>query len=137
MKYRKRVKDRFNHLCEMCNKIKMHHSKGVCKTCYNMNYVGGVINREKKREWYNNYLKNYMKKDKYGVLAFKKHQLKYPLKVKARQMAKEKIKIPLNQLCVSCNERKATDRHHEDYNKPLEVVFLCHSCHMSMHKIVN
>jgi len=44
-------------------------------------------------------------------------------------MAKRKIKIPKGQLCQICNKNLTTDRHHEDYNKPLEVEFLCQECH--------
>lgn len=39
------------------------------------------------------------------------------------------IKIPKNQLCEICNKNLAIDRHHEDYNKPLEIIFCCRDCH--------
>ena len=35
-----------------------------------------------------------------------------------------------------CSRCESTDRihgHHEDYDKPLEVVWVCHSCHMDIH----
>lgn len=34
--------------------------------------------------------------------------------------------------CVDCGSQ-AIDRHHEDYSKPLEVVFLCKRCHCKRH----
>ncbi len=50
------------------------------------------------------------------------------LKMKARYLANKKIKIPKGQLCVACNLVQATERHHEDHAKPLDVKFVCHSC---------
>jgi hypothetical protein len=31
--------------------------------------------------------------------------------------------------CSVCHEHKKLDAHHEDYNKPLEVTWLCRLCH--------
>lgn len=36
--------------------------------------------------------------------------------------------------CQQCGvQGKKLDKHHEDYQKPDEVVFLCRSCHMKRH----
>lgn len=35
--------------------------------------------------------------------------------------------------CVICGE-EGEHRHHPDYNKPLEIVWLCESCHHKLHK---
>lgn len=39
-----------------------------------------------------------------------------------------------------CEDCETTDEkiygHHEDYNKPLEVIWLCQSCHMRRHSII-
>jgi len=39
------------------------------------------------------------------------------------------IKMP----CVRCGEQKSL-AHHEDYDKPLEVMWLCQPCHKQRHK---
>jgi hypothetical protein len=49
-------------------------------------------------------------------------------KHRARNRAFKNIEIPKNQICEDCKLNKATTRHHEDYNKPLEVIFLCDNC---------
>lgn len=35
--------------------------------------------------------------------------------------------------CIKCGEQKSV-AHHEDYDKPLEVVWLCQPCHKQRHK---
>jgi len=55
-------------------------------------------------------------------------------KIWARKLALKNIEIPENQLCQICNERPAGSRHHEDYDKPLDVDFLCVSCHSKLKK---
>lgn len=39
----------------------------------------------------------------------------------------------VRQPCSRCNEPKSV-AHHEDYDKPLEVVWLCQPCHKQRHK---
>lgn len=36
-------------------------------------------------------------------------------------------------LCVSANNRPQIEAHHEDYAKPLDVQWLCRSCHFKRH----
>ena len=40
------------------------------------------------------------------------------------------------QPCVRCGEAKSV-AHHEDYDKPLDVVWLCQPCHKQRHKEIN
>ena|SRR3990167_2989851 len=58
-----------------------------------------------------------------------KNKKKYELKWKARSLAWNKIKIPLNTLCSICHKNYAKERHHPDYSKPLDVLFVCKKCH--------
>lgn len=39
----------------------------------------------------------------------------------------------VRQPCVRCGEKKSV-AHHEDYDKPLEVMWLCQPCHKKRHK---
>uniref|UniRef100_A0A6C0ENY0 Uncharacterized protein n=1 Tax=viral metagenome TaxID=1070528 RepID=A0A6C0ENY0_9ZZZZ len=57
-----------------------------------------------------------------------------PHEVRARIKAYNNIKIIKGTLCESCNEKEATQRHHPDYLKPLEVELLCFKCHRLKHK---
>jgi len=64
-----------------------------------------------------------------------RYEQKYPEKVKARNIAKYRIQIPKQQLCEICKINKATERHHEDYNKPLKIKFVCHQCHGKLERL--
>jgi len=59
---------------------------------------------------------------------------KYPEKVKAHKLANQFIEISENQLCERCNQELAKYKHHQDYDKPLEVNFVCINWHKLIHK---
>lgn len=77
---------------------------------------------------------NYYQKDKEELKKKKKeYRKKNPLKIKSQTLASYYIQIPKSQICQSCNKSLAVDKHHIDYFKPLEVVFLCKKCHNRLH----
>lgn len=49
-------------------------------------------------------------------------------KEKARQAYNNGI-IQKPLYCENCQENKPLDKHHPNYNRPLEVVWLCRKCH--------
>lgn len=59
---------------------------------------------------------------------------KYPIKQKARQMARNAVKAGklLKLPCEVCGDLKSQG-HHEDYNKPLAVIWLCTQHHKEKH----
>lgn len=109
-------------------------------------------NRDKINKYQKQYYKGYYPKNKEDILKQQKEWKKenptyhkeyqkekynsnseFREKVSIRQKGR-KIKIPKGQLCESCNKNLAKERHHEDYNKPLEVKFLCIKCHKKIPK---
>ena len=79
-----------------------------------------IINRK-------SYEKNKLKNQEYA----RKYKLKHKKDIRAQYLALRNVPIPKNKLCEECNKNLAIERHHEDYNKPLEVKFLCKRCHIN------
>lgn len=52
----------------------------------------------------------------------------------SRALLKGIIKRPVN--CQQCGLEAKIEAHHDDYEKPLEVMWLCISCHNERHKIL-
>lgn len=89
------------------------------------------INRYKtenpdKHKKYNEQKRNWSKKNK--------HKRNAHLKV-SRALYNGIIKRP--DTCDECNQLKKIEAHHEDYKKPLEVMWLCIECHNKRHIEIN
>lgn len=50
----------------------------------------------------------------------------------ARALKSGKLVKP--RLCETCEKRRKLQSHHEDYSKPLEVDWICASCHNGIHR---
>lgn len=144
-----------NKPCVKCGSTERYKPKpgqklGRCKACHKTrNKAWSKANPEKNRA--------------YGKVWRKANPEKYQAKVKAWQQAnpeKERVRIKawhkanpkkraahlavknavrqggLSRVstcdCVDCGIQ-AAEYHHEDYNKPLEVVALCKKCHVKRH----
>ncbi len=45
-----------------------------------------------------------------------------------------KHKIAILDKCQECGDGTLIEAHHCDYNKPMDVIYLCNSCHKAWHK---
>jgi hypothetical protein len=43
-------------------------------------------------------------------------------------------RLKRSEVCTFCRRIGKTQAHHSDYSKPLEVLWLCHSCHQLIHE---
>ena len=62
---------------------------------------------------------------------------KYKEKQKAREVLNYAVKsgkVEKATNCEVCKEEKRLHGHHDDYSKPLEVRWVCRSCHADIHK---
>ena len=84
----------------------------------------------KNRGWIKRHPKRKKELQRVGQRKYKK---RHPEKIEAHRKA-NKIKIPKGQLCQICSVKLAVERHHEDYSKPLEVLFVCNKCHNTIHR---
>ena len=57
-----------------------------------------------------------------------------PVKRKAREAVREAVRRGRisRGLCAHCGSAE-TESHHEDYSKPMEVIWLCRLCHLAEH----
>lgn len=91
------------------------------------------LNREKVREYNRSYRNRNFEKFKES---HRKSCEKYPERYKARKMLNYAIEygyITRKERCERCEIFLKTEAHHPDYSKPLEVVWMCKSCHTKEH----
>lgn len=104
-----------------------------CKEC---NKLDNRINRHKNVEYYREYDR------KRGNRQTKEYRQayteRYAEKYKARYTMKNAIRdgrlIKLDH-CEGCGGNFHIEGHHEDYSKPLEVIWLCSACHSFVHSL--
>lgn len=123
--------------CRECDKpflIKKSHFKygnyicGKCDYERTKKWVGE--NRDKKRLWNNLYSKRNPEKIKEST---KRYRLNHPIKRKAHMLVQTAIRNGSlkRQGCSICGIK--AHAHHEDYSKPLDILWLCHKHHMEHH----
>jgi len=89
------------------------------------------------KEWkeaHPNYGKEYYanNKEKYAEWEKRRRQKRHYLANAAVYRSIQRGEI-VRKPCESCGTSKRVEAHHEDYNKPLEVIWLCLSCHKKLH----
>ncbi len=117
-------KRRWNNLKSQCKKC---HMKTVADTQDKNNHRR--INREHMRR------AKHINPEKFrirGIVQSKKQRMKNKIKIRSRDILdkavlRSKIIKPSN--CSECGKIRKLTAHHDDYNKPLVVRWLCHECH--------
>lgn len=97
--------------------------------------------REKRKEKFRIYYKEWYAKNGRNRAnnyqdCIKEWVAENPHKVVAMRKARWAIKtnkIKKQDKCSKCNMNKKTVAHHEDYTKPLDIIWVCHSCHKKIH----
>lgn len=139
-KYFKHLKNK-NHLFK---KAEDYQEILICKNCgiqfkrsNKIHYFCSVNCQSKfwiknNKDRYQEFVKKWNKENKIKENRRKKRfSLEHPEITKAISLARQ-IKIPKGEICHICDNRLATQKHHEDYSKPFEVVFCCTSCHTKL-----
>jgi len=68
--------------------------------------------------------------------AVTKYRLKFPEKRQANIDVMNALhcgKLIRPDLCSVCDKTCIPEGHHPDYSKPLEVIWVCHDCHVAIH----
>ena len=141
------IKDRVLRKCSECQKEKekklFHKDKNnidglypVCKECRkNRCHTSYLKNKEKILKS----CKEYRKTDKGKETRRKEYKAyvkRHPEKHNARNIFSKAIragKVIQPEFCSICNQKCLIQGHHEDYSKPLDVIWCCHLCHTDIH----
>jgi len=136
-------------ICYKCNKQKplsefYKHSAmqdgylGKCKDCARTDVKNNRIKRE---EYYQEYdklrYKNNPNRREQCLNSHKRMRSLYPDRYKARTALNNAVRdkrIERPVVCSKCKQRGGIEAHHEDYSKPLDVVWLCSTCHAKTRK---
>ncbi len=136
-------------LCITCKQNKSEQdfyncNNSWCKKCFkireklrqrNKRQNPEFVKKEKVyyKEWYK---KNGRNRAINYAEVIKEWRINHPEITKAYLKFNEAIKngkIMKALLCEKCGNETKLVGHHEDYNKPLEVIWLCQSCHKKLH----
>lgn len=140
------AKDGHQFLCKGCNKDYYQENKAsILISARKWREKNGDRKRERDREYNRNNrdrilerLREYYRENKEK---FADHRIRYaqehPDAVNAHEMVRQAresglLVRPGNCFCCGSGELDI-QAHHEDYGSPLEVVWLCRSCHRKLH----
>ena len=92
-------------------------------------------NADKWRIHDKNRYKNNIERRLFTSEATKRHREKYPEKYKARTAVSNAMRDGklIKKPCYLCGNEKS-QAHHDDYSKPLEVLWVCSLCHIKVER---
>ena len=121
--------------CKLCGKQLIKQQKKFCSLLCSSKWFHKNIGQKGDKN------PNY----KHGAYINKKHKNIYyqrlkhePLKLKARYILRNAVRrlgLQKPKNCSKCGKECITEGHHEDYTKPLDVIWLCHKCHLKINNV--
>jgi hypothetical protein len=116
--------------CKVCCRIK-------CNEYHKANREDNLVRMNRYRESHKEERKEYDDKNRESIRHRNRNwgrsnRLKTSSQTKALRALKKGI-INRETSCSKCGSNYLVQMHHEDYDKPLDVVFLCKYCHMQRH----
>jgi len=110
-----RMKDGHVNKCKECNKIDVRE------------------NRRRNIDYYRKYDRE--RGSRQGYLYCKEYREKYPKKYRAHSMVARAIRAGnlFPEPCCECGHDGLTHAHHDDYDKPFNIRWLCPPCHKRWH----
>ena len=115
----KSKRDGFRSRCKPCNR---EDTQEYIKTGYYREYYKRPEIIERRKPYMREYMRGYTKQPDVAVKVFARHYLNNA--ITAGTINREP--------CTMCGKEQAHG-HHEDYSKPLLVVWLCSGCHWKLH----
>jgi len=132
-----------NKICFKCKKLKViydfysHPSMpdGYVNKCKECNKKDVRENRILKIEYYRSYDRERGSRQSKEYLS--KYREKYPKKYKSHNMVNNAIRdgrLKKEDSCQNCRSKLYIHAHHDDYNFPLSIRWLCAICHNEWHE---
>jgi hypothetical protein len=133
--------DGFNSWCKECNKASAHDSERRAKA------ENPAAWRAAKRERQNRPARKAHVREYYAQPHVKERENQRRAAWRADPANKDKYEartilnnaLKLGKIhkrpCEECSSTEWVDGHHEDYSRPLEVTWLCRSCHGKRHRL--
>lgn len=130
--------DGYHNKCKVCwksysKKYKLDNAEKYKK------YYQDLSKTDKRRESHRLILKRWRADNKeLSLKRTQENRLKNPLKYAAHTAVNNALKLKkiTREPCIKCGSLK-TDAHHEDYSKPLEVIWFCRIHHAERHVEIN
>jgi len=121
--------------CKICNKKISAKSGKYCKECYTKRKYERRKNYQKEyyKKWY---AKNGRKRKKDYFLVIEEWRRNHPEAIKVRGIVQRAIlagNLKRPDKCEKCNSQSYIVAHHSNYKKPLNIKWLCQSCHKKLH----
>ena len=121
--------------CKECIKsaVKFHREQNIEKIRAYDKTRGNLPHRVKARQ---EYIKTEAGKQA-KKRAMDAYRERYPMKYAAHVITRNAIrdgKLTPWKICSVCNSTEKIEGHHDDYTKPLDVRWLCESCHKDWHR---
>lgn len=126
--------------CNKCGKVTSEYYKhpltkdgfmGKCKSC---SKLSSKENRTEKLDYYREYDRARGSRQDYSYF------INYRKTNKEKYIAHNKVnnairdgKLFKPEKCSICKKKKRIIGHHEDYSKPLDVIWMCQGCHKQHH----
>jgi|WetSurMetagenome_2_1015567.scaffolds.fasta_scaffold51455_3 hypothetical protein len=107
---------------------------GKCKECTKKDVKNRYDNNFEKIQVYEKIRSRSIKRKEMVGIYNKNRKLKNPIREKARYLTSNAIRDGRikKEPCCECGNKKA-QAHHGDYSKPLEITWLCFTCHRKRH----
>ena len=123
--------------------------RAACKECHrkankkwreSLQPLFKLIWEDQKRQWHKSNPErvrdNGQKYRKRHIYAYreriKRWKITNPEKTKAHSLARRLNRGLVPTHCQYCGREKPLDKHHHDYSKPLEVIWVCKKCHKAI-----
>ncbi len=113
--------------------------KYQCKKCHLESSIR-TRDEDKKRESNKRHMRNARKinpdkfRERERRLSINRAKDKKYLARKELNNAVKRGDIIKPRFCKNCNKKRKITAHHDDYSKPLEVQWLCYTCHGKVHR---